>query len=202
MTEQAAAKRAPEPRKAPAQPQGAPNGEKGGIPSKLQGLPWAAGIALMALLLVLALPVGNLRALQRATPTAFLRRPGVASMVEDRAAQAENAVRVAQNAGVDEALTGAVQSAVDAFRAADGARALSRADQTLTGAMSDLTTGAALTGENGTMLRRAADNFAEQGSFLRQEARAYNEQAGKALALYEGLPARFLLPEPELYEGV
>ena len=49
---------------------------------------------------------------------------------------------------------------------------------------------------------RAADDFAEQGSFLRQEARAYNKQAEKAEALYEKLPTKFVLPEPDVYEGV
>ena len=52
------------------------------------------------------------------------------------------------------------------------------------------------------MLSRAADNFAEQGSFLRQEARAYNQQAEKAEKLYESLPAKFLLRQPDLYEGI
>ena len=48
----------------------------------------------------------------------------------------------------------------------------------------------------------AADTFAEMGSFLRQEARAYNEKAEKAEALYETLPTKFILPEPDMYEGV
>ena len=49
---------------------------------------------------------------------------------------------------------------------------------------------------------RAADTFAEQGSFLRQEARAYNEKAEKAERLYEKLPTKFVLPEPDVYEGI
>ena len=48
----------------------------------------------------------------------------------------------------------------------------------------------------------AADDFAELGSFLRQQARAYNEKAEKAMALYEKLPVKALLREPDLYEGV
>lgn len=47
--------------------------------------------------------------------------------------------------------------------------------------------------EDKKMLTRAADTFAEQGSFLRQEARAYNQKAEKAEKLYEKLPTRFLL---------
>ena len=49
---------------------------------------------------------------------------------------------------------------------------------------------------------RAADDFAEQGRFLRQEARAFNEKALKAEALYEKLPTRFVLSEPDVYEGM
>ena len=51
-------------------------------------------------------------------------------------------------------------------------------------------------------MQRAADTFAEQGSFLRQEARAYNEKAKKAERLYERLPTRALLPAPDMYEGI
>ena len=52
------------------------------------------------------------------------------------------------------------------------------------------------------MLTRAADTFSEQGSFLRQEARAYNEQAQKAETLYEKLPTKGLLAQPDMYEGI
>ena len=44
----------------------------------------------VVLLCVLALPVGNFRALQNATPKAFLRQGDVASIVEDRIDAAEN----------------------------------------------------------------------------------------------------------------
>ena len=81
------------------------------------------------------------------------------------------------------------------------AQAISRADQALTAAVSELTT-ASLSGEEERSMLRAADDFAEQGSFLRQEARAYNKQAEKAEALYEKLPTKFVLPEPDVYEGV
>ena len=52
------------------------------------------------------------------------------------------------------------------------------------------------------MLTRAADSFAEQGSFLRQEARTYNKKAEKADRLYDRLPTKFLLTEPDMYEGI
>ena len=81
------------------------------------------------------------------------------------------------------------------------AQAISRADQELTRAVSELTT-AELSGEEGKNMLRAADDFAEQGSFLRQEARAYNEVAKKAERLYDGLPMKFLFSEPDIYEGI
>ena len=52
------------------------------------------------------------------------------------------------------------------------------------------------------MLQSAADDFAEQGSFLRQEARSFNQRAKKAEALYEKLPTKFLLAQPDVYEGI
>ena len=84
------------------------------------------------------------------------------------------------------------------------AREISRADQKLTAAVSEMVAEASgkLDSENRTMLQTAADDFAEQGSFLRQEARSFNQKAEKAEALYEKLPTRFVLPQPDVYEGI
>ena len=175
-----------------------------GVKEKLGRIPRAAGMAIMAVLLVVSLFVGNFRALQNATPTAFLRQGDVKSIVEDRIDAAQNAQTVAQRAGLDAALLDAVDDAVDAMAGAKTARDISRADQDLSAAVSELIdqAGDALSGENLTMLTRAADSFAEQGSFLRQEARAYNKEAEKADRLYDSLPTKFLLSEPDMYEGI
>ena len=148
--------------------------------------------------------MGNFRALQNATPTAFLRQGDVKSIVEDRIDAAQNVQTVAQRAGLNAALLDAVDDAVDAMAGAKTARDISRADQDLSAAVSELIdqAGDALSGENLTMLTRAADSFAEQGSFLRQEARAYNKEAEKADRLYDSLPTKFLLSEPDMYEGI
>lgn len=209
----ATAQRAPEQKRQDAQqvshPAGTggqkPNAQKDeGIKGKLARLPFGAGIAALVLLCVLALPVGNFRALQSATPKAFLRQGDVASIVEDRIDAAENVKTVASRASVDDVLLSDVDDAIRALESAKTARDISRADQSLTAAVAELIDRAdsALTGENSAMLSRAADNFAEQGSFLRQEARAYNQQAEKAEKLYESLPAKFLLRQPDLYEGI
>ncbi len=192
------------PRKAPKTPQSGGRQKQESPKEKLYRLPRAAGIAIMAALLVLSLFVGNLRALQNATPTAFLRQGDVKSIVEDRIDAAQNAQTVAQRAGLDAALFDAVDNAVDAMESAKTAREISRADQALSAAVSEMIdrAGDALSGENLTMLTRAADSFAEQGSFLRQEARAYNKEAEKADKLYDRLPTKFLLAEPDMYEGI
>ena len=52
----------------------APQKESGSLKEKLYALPQAAGIALMMAMLVLSLFIGNFRALQSATPKAFLRQ--------------------------------------------------------------------------------------------------------------------------------
>ena len=175
-----------------------------GVKEKLGRIPRAAGMAIMAVLLVVSLFVGNFRALQNATPTAFLRQGDVKSIVEDRIDAAQNVQTVAQRAGLNAALLDAVDDAVDAMAGAKTARDISRADQDLSAAVSELIdqAGDALSGENLTMLTRAADSFAEQGSFLRQEARAYNKEAEKADKLYDRLPTKFLLSEPDMYEGI
>ena len=168
---------------------------------RLHRLPVAAGAAIMALLLVLSLFVGNFRALQNATPKAFIRRGDVQSIVEDRADAAQNVLTVARRAGLSADAIALVQQALGDLEQAKTARDISRADQALTAAVSELTT-ASLGGEDARSMQRAADTFAEQGSFLRQEARAYNEKAKKAERLYERLPTRALLPAPDMYEGI
>ena len=175
--------------------------EEGGLKDRLHALPQAAGIAVMALLLVVSLFIGNFRALQSATPKAFLRQGDVKSIVEDRIDAAQNVLTVAGRNGLSASAIEAAESAVEELEKAKTAQAISRADQTLTSAISELTT-AQLTGEEERSMLRAADDFAEQGSFLRQEARAYNKEAKKAEELYEKLPTKFVLPEPDVYEGI
>ena len=170
----------------------------------LQNIPQAAGIAIMVVLLIASLFVGNFRALQRATPKAFLRQGDVRSIVEDRLDAAGNAKMVAMRAQLDALLTDPVDEAIDDLEAAKTAREISRADQDLTAAVSNMIAEAEgkLDSENRTMLQSAADDFTEMGSFLRQEARSFNEQAEKAEALYEKLPTKFLFAEPDVYEGI
>ncbi|MCI7736230.1 MAG: hypothetical protein MSL26_03675 [Clostridiales bacterium] len=191
-------------RKAPQTPKTGNQKKQESPKEKLYRLPRAAGIAILAALLVVSLFVGNLRALQNATPTAFLRQGDVKSIVEDRIDAAQNAQTVAQRAGLDAALLDAVDNAVRSMESAKTAREISRADQALSAAVSEMIdqAGDALGGENLTMLTRAADSFAEQGSFLRQEARTYNKKAEKADRLYDRLPTKFLLTEPDMYEGI
>ena len=175
-----------------------------GFRQRLHDLPQAAGVALLALMLVAALFVGNARALGRVSPGAFLKQGDVASIVEDRLDAAGNAVTVASRSDISQALLDGARTAMEDMQQAQTAREISRADQRLTSAVSEMVAAASggLDGENLTMLTRAADDFAEQGSFLRQEARAYNEQALEAEALYEKLPTAFILPEPDVYEGI
>jgi len=175
--------------------------QKKGFKEKLHDLPRAAGVAIMAALLVLALFVGNFRALQNATPKDFVRQGDVGSIVEDRIDSAENVLTIARRAGLDESLILEAENAISALESAETAREISRANQTLTGAVSELAAAENL-GQDETYMRRAADEFAELGSFLRQEARAYNEKAEKAAKLYEKLPTKFVLSPPDVYEGM
>ena len=177
---------------APKQAQGNPQQQKQPkqeAPKGLAALPQGAGVAALVVMLALALPIGNFRALQ--------------SIVEDRISAAQNAVTVAQRGSVSQTTLDDVSSAIKAMQSAKTARDISRADQQLTVAVSQLVDDANLTSaEDERMLTRAADTFAEQGSFLRQEARSYNQKAEKAEKLYEKLPTKFLLAQPDMYEGI
>lgn len=184
-------------------PIGAPENQhapkKDGLKEKLYAVPQAAGMAVMVVLLVFSLFIGNFRALQNATPKAFIRQGDVKSIVEDRIDAAMNVASVADRLGLGEVQT--VYNAAEALEEAKTARDISRADQDLAAAVSRLTA-AELTGEDARSMLRAADDFAETGSFLRQEARAFNEKAEKAERLYERLPTKFILPQPDMYEGI
>ena len=189
-------------KKAPVQ--GAPKGnmekkESGSLKDKLHALSPAAGVVIMTVLLVLSVFAGNFRALQNATPKAFIRQGDVESIVEDRIDAAMNVASVADRLGLGDVQT--VYNAAQALEEAKTAREISRADQKLSAAVSTLTT-APLEGEDARSMLRAADSFAEMGSFLRQEARAYNEKAEKAEKLYEKLPTKFVLKRPDMYEGI
>jgi len=196
--QQAPKKKQAESRKTPVQGQKA---QKKGLKEKLYDLPQAAGMALMALLLVLSLFVGNFRALQSATPKDFIRQGDVQSIVEDRIDAAENVLTIAGRAGLSANAINEAETAIRALEEARTAREISRANQTLTAAVSELTAAETL-GQDAAYMQRAADEFTELGSFLRQEARAYNEKAEKAEKLYEKLPTRFILPEVDVYEGI
>jgi len=185
---------------------GAPSASDGqthkrGFKERLHDLPQAAGVAIMAVLLVLALFVGNFRALQSATPKDFIRQGDVQSIVEDRIDAAENVLTIAGRAGLSANAINEAETAIRALEEARTAREISRANQTLTAAVSERTAAETL-GQDAAYMQRAADEFAELGSFLRQEARAYNEKAEKAEKLYEKLPTKFILPEVDVYEGI
>jgi len=201
MNMAAAQQYAPE-KKAPKQANGAQVKEKkSGMKEKLQATPLWAGVAVMILLLALSLPVGNFRALQNAAPGDFYGQGDVQSILEDRIAQAGNAVTVATRAGLSAELILDAENAMQALSEARSARNISRLDQKLTAAVAELTT-AELSGEDAASMQRAADNFAEQGSFLRQEAREFNRRSEKAEKLYQSLPMKFLLSAPDVYEGI
>ena len=115
---------APDPRQAKTQGtpkrQAAPEAKHTGMKERLHALPQAAGIAAMIVMLVLALFIGNFRALQNATPKAFLRQGDVKSIVEDRIDAAMNVASVADRLGLGEVQT--VYNAAEALEEAKTAR--------------------------------------------------------------------------------
>ena len=86
--------------------------QKKSVKTALHDIPQAAGLAIMAALLVVSLFAGNFRALSAATPKDFLRQGDVQSIVEDRLDAAGNALTVAQRAQLDALYYDSVNSAV------------------------------------------------------------------------------------------
>ena len=162
------------------------------------------GIGIMAVLLCLALVIGNGRALSKATPKAFLSQGEVASILEDRVKSAKNAETVARRAGIDESYFTAVEETAKQLQDARSARAVSRADQELSGAVGDMTGAAAdgLDANDAALLTGAMDTFNDAGNLLRFEARAFNEKAAKAEKVYDGLLLKGLFSRPDVYEGI
>lgn len=162
------------------------------------------GIGIMAVLLCLALVIGNGRALSKATPKAFLSQGEVASILEDRVKSAKNAETVARRAGIDESYFTAVEETAKQLQDARSARAVSRADQELSGAVGDMTGAAAdgLNASDAALLTGAMDTFNDAGNLLRFEARAFNEKAEKAEKVYDGLLLKGLFSRPDVYEGI
>ena len=162
------------------------------------------GIGIMVVLLCLALVIGNGRALSKATPKAFLSQGEVASILEDRVKSAKNAETVARRAGIDESYFTAVEETAKQLQDARSARAVSRADQELSGAVGDMTGAAAdgLDANDAALLTGAMDTFNDAGNLLRFEARAFNEKAAKAEKVYDGLLLKGLFSRPDVYEGI
>ena len=106
-----------------------PKKQKPEAPKGLAALPQSAGIAALVVMVALALPIGNFRALQNATPQAFIRQGDVKSIVEDRISAAQNAVTVAQRSSVSQTTLEDVNNAIKAMQSAKTARDISRADQ-------------------------------------------------------------------------
>ena len=106
-----------------------PKKQKPEAPKGLATLPQSAGIAALVVMVALALPIGNFRALQNATPQAFIRQGDVKSIVEDRISAAQNAVTVAQRSSVSQTTLEDVNNAIKAMQSAKTARDISRADQ-------------------------------------------------------------------------
>ena len=166
-------------------------------------VPHTLGIAVMVVLLVLSLIVGNIRALQNATPPSFLKQGDVATIIDQRSASAGNVAKVLEQFSTSKTELDAIRGKADELKKAKTARSISIVNQELQAMVSDAVGGATGgTSENQRMLSRAADNFTEEGNFLRQEGMQYNQKAEKARKVYDGLLMKFMLPQPDVYEGL
>ena len=123
---------------APKQAQGNPQQQKQPkqeAPKGLAALPQGAGVAALVVMLALALPIGNFRALQNATPQAFIRQGDVKSIVEDRISAAQNAVTEMTNEllrkNADMLKMGTIETAKEAERSVVDLETLRHTNQQL-----------------------------------------------------------------------
>lgn len=168
-------------------------------------IPYALGMTLMVLTLLVSLVAGNARALQKAQKDARSAWK-VEAFVDGRVAEARNLLKIA---GRYDVLTDgerrAIEDAADALNRAKTARGTSAANDALQAAMTDASARLMAGGISATdedLLSGVMDDFLESGNMLRQQARRFNEAAKDAVELYDRLPTKFLLPRPDYYEGL
>ena len=168
----------------------------------LEKIPYTAGIALCVVMLLVSVVAGNARALSAATSNA-MREWTVSDYIDGRVGEASNLLTLCSRNGVSAEIIDALSDAKDALKKADddSVSLVISLNQSLETAASNASA-ALLSGNLSKVdeqsLSTTMDDFREQGNFLRQQARAYNEEAREALELYEKLPAKFLLPRPQL----
>ena len=172
----------------------------GKIGRALEKIPYAAGVALCVLMLALSLFTGNARALSMANGQA-MEAWRVSNYVSGRIGEARNLLKLCERNDISFELVNALEEAIDGLERAQGVADTMRGNQTLETAASNVSAALLegdLSSSDEKSLSRVMDELREQGNFLRQQARTYNEKATEALELYRKLPARFLLKAPEI----
>ena len=175
---------------------------KGKIERFLEKLPYAAGIALCVVMLLAAVVVGNARALSAATSHA-MEEWTVSDYIDGRVGEASNLLTLCNRNGVSAEIIEALSDAKDDLKKADSDAvalviSLNQSLETAASNAAAALMSSDLSKVDEQSLSSTMDDFREQGNFLRQQARSYNEDAREALELYEKLPAKFLLPKPQL----
>lgn len=167
----------------------------------LEKIPYAAGIALCVAMLIVSLFAGNARALSAAKSEA-MEAWTVSEYVSGRVGEARNLLTLCERNDISPELTQALKDASDALsKAANGGVSevvtLNQQLETAASNASAALLSGKLSASDERALSSTMDDFREQGNFLRQQAREYNEKAADALALYNKLPTKFLLSAPE-----
>lgn len=170
----------------------------------LEGIPFTMGIVICVAVLCVSLLVGNARSLGAATSEA-MKEWDVAYLVEDRVGQAKNLLKLCERNDISQELVDALKSSSNDLDHADGVADTMRKNDALQTAASNVSSALLASGMSTSdekSLSSVMDEFAEQGNMLRYQAREYNEHALEALALYEKLPTKFLLPRPDYVQGL
>lgn len=172
---------------------------------KLHEMPQLAGIALMVIILVLSVLVGNWRTLFNLEREAE-KSLDIGEFVEERIAQASNLLTIAgRYSDISAQNVQALQNAQQGLREAKGATQISEADASLQDSF--LVVQSALNRQplsdmDKDLLQGVVDNFYGAGNRMRQRGKEYNLLIDHAKRVWRMLPFRFLLGEPQGYLGI
>ncbi len=175
-------------------------------------IPQRVGILIAIALIVISIPVGNARELNKKMAAAQRVWDGKATglamsqIVEGRVADAANLLTIMKRyPKTATPQRDALEAASQQLQKAHGVSATARASQELEAALLDasdalLQEQSALRQEDQQLVKQVVDSASDHRAKQVVLARDYNREAENALKAYESMPARLFLSKPELFE--
>lgn len=169
---------------------------------KLNRLPKAVGIAVLAVCVLLGVYCGNRNALRAAVAEAELNLPAVEQILAERAGKASNLITLGERYLPQSNAVQQLQKARDEVLEADGVQTMYEANLRLS-SLSEavyIALQAEVDGTDARLLLSAMDELRSSQLQLERAAQAYNDAIAEARQVYNRLPARLLLQKPEGFQ--